>query len=299
MLAALGGGEVGGDDGLDPADFAVVARLVREICGIALGPNKRTMLEGRLRRRLRVLDLADFRSYVDLLEDPTRGRDELQDLIDCVTTNQTAFWREPQQLEFLLNEGVAQVAAATGAGTRHPLRAWSAACSSGEEPYCLAMILAERARDGSLPRGFSVLATDISHAMLARASRAVYPADAAEPLPPALHARYLMRARDRRLGVVRIAPEIREAVRFGRLNLIDPTFRVGEPFDHVLCRNVLIYFDAAEQARILGKLCRHLREGGLLCLGHADNTMGLRLPLRQLRQLRANTYVRLKGDDAA
>jgi hypothetical protein len=187
------------------------------------------MLEGRLRRRLRALDLADFRSYVDLLEDPARGQGELQDLIDCVTTNQTAFWREPQQLEFLLHEGVAQLAAATGAGTRRQLRAWSAACSSGEEPYCLAMILAERARDGSLPRGSSVLATDISHAMLARARRAVYPADAAEPLPPDLHARYLMRARDRRLGVVRIAPEIRAAVRFGRLNLIDSAFHVGEP----------------------------------------------------------------------
>ena len=95
MLAVVGD-DGGGGGGLDPADFAVVARLVRETCGIALGPNKRTMLEGRLRRRLRALDLADFRSYVDLLEDPARGQGELQDLIDCVTTNQTAFWREPQ-----------------------------------------------------------------------------------------------------------------------------------------------------------------------------------------------------------
>lgn len=298
MLAATAEGhdDDGGAGGLRPADFAVVARLVGEICGIALGPNKRTMLEGRLRRRLRALGLDGFGDYVALLEDPERGLDELQELIDCVTTNQTAFWREPQQLEYLLAEGVAQVAAATGGGTHRPLRAWSAACSSGEEPYCLAMLLAERQRGGALPRGFSVLATDISRAMLDRAKRAVYPADAAEPLPPALHARYVLRARDRRLGVVRIAPELRAAVRFGFLNLIDATFRVGEPFDLVLCRNVLIYFEPAMQARILGKLCRHLRGGGLLCLGHADNTMGLRLPLRQLR---ANTYVRLGEDGAA
>jgi chemotaxis protein methyltransferase CheR len=274
---------------LAPEELEWLARLIRTSCGIKLGPGKRSMLEGRLRRRLRALGLADFQAYLELLADPALQVRELPELIEAVTTNHTSFWREPKQFTYLAEEGLARLAG-LGAGTQAPLRAWSAACSTGEEPYTLAMVLAEAAREGPIPRGFAVLGTDIAPAALAHARRAVYREQDVAPLPPALRLRHLMRARDRSLGLVRVAPELRRAVELAPINLIERAWPVQGPFDLILCRNVLIYFELEDQRRVLSKLCERLRPGGILCLGHADNTMAVKLPIRAVR---ANIYERL------
>jgi chemotaxis protein methyltransferase CheR len=169
------------------------------------------------------------------------------------------------------------------------LRAWSAACSSGEEPYTLAMVLAEAAPE-LLQGHLRILATDISVTVLRKATQAIYRDSDVEAVPPAMRARWLMRARDRHLGLVRVVPELRRLVRFGQINLTDGTWHLGEPMDLILCRNVLIYFEPPMQRQILLQLCQHLRPGGILCLGHADTTSAVELPLRPLR---ANLYERL------
>jgi chemotaxis protein methyltransferase CheR len=269
---------------LGAQEFQRLASLVHANCGIALTSSKRMMLEGRLRRRLQANDLTTFAEYLQLLDDPDSRADELQPLIDAVTTNQTAFFREPVHFEYLAKEGITRLLASGGPGS---LRAWSAACSSGEEPYTLAMVLAEY-QPPLLEGGFSILATDISMTMLQTASRAIYPESDLEEIPHALRNRYFLHAPDR--GLVRIVPELRSRVRFGQINLTDRSYRVGGPFDLVFCRNVLIYFDTATQCQVLRQLCSHLREGGILCLGHADTTASVDLPLRLIR---ANIYERL------
>lgn len=266
---------------LEDEEFDWLAARIRQVCGIALGPSKRTMLEGRLRRRLRALELDSFAEYVDLLADPVYGQGELAELVDAVVTNQTAFFRERAHFDYLAEEGLARLAAA-GAGRQGPLQAWSAACSSGEEAWSLAMLLAEAA-PALLPRGFAVLGTDIARGVLEQARRAIYPESAAAPIPPDLRRRHLLRSRDRGLGLVRIAPELRERVRFEQRNLLDPHDHPPSTFDLVFCRNVLIYFRPEDQRRVLLGLCRHLRPGGILCLGHTDSIAGLTLPLRPLR----------------
>jgi chemotaxis protein methyltransferase CheR len=267
-------------------EFDWLAGVVRESCGIALTPGKRSMLEGRLRRRLRAHELDSFADYVSLLKNPEIRLGELQELVDAVTTNQTSFFREPAHFEYLAGEGLARLLPdAVG----RPLRAWSAACSSGEECYTLAMVLAEAAPE-RLAGGFSILGTDISVTMLRKASRAIYREADVQPVPKHLQARYLLRARDKDLSLVRIAPELRRLARFGQLNLTDRTYRLDHPQDLIFCRNVLIYFEPRLQHTILQQLCRHLRPGGILCLGHADTTSATQLPLRLLR---ANIYERL------
>lgn len=265
--------------------FERIAGLIATVCGIVLTPAKRTMLEGRLRRRLQANGLESFAAYVELLADPQRRAGELQALIDAVTTNHTAFWREPAHFEFLQAGGLAALLPEIA---DRPLRAWSAACSSGEEPYTLAMVLAE-ALPAVSGRGFTILATDISIAMLQKAARAVYREEEVAPLPERLKERHLLRERDGS-GLHRVRPELRRRVRLAQLNLTDRIWQLGGPQDLILCRNVLIYFGQSTREQILRRLCQHLRPGGILCLGHADHILGCTLPLRMLR---ANIYQRL------
>jgi chemotaxis protein methyltransferase CheR len=274
-------------DSLDPRAFAWLSDLVRKTCGIELPPGKRTLLEGRLRRRLRALELGRFSEYVDLLQDPMARQQELQALVDAVATNQTAFYREPRQFQYLLEGAAARLGIEDG--VPRPVRAWTAACSTGEEPYTLAMVLAEWGRRQP-SRGFDILATDISLTALDRARRAVYRLADLAPLPAHWLARYAMRSRDRKHALARIVPELRARVTFDHANLIDPRDLPDGIFDVIFCRNVLIYFDLEQRRRILLRLCARLRAGGMLCLGHADNLNNMRLPLRVLE---VNTYERL------
>jgi chemotaxis protein methyltransferase CheR len=280
--------DIVGDVNLASDQFAQFAELVDRVCGIHLPDGKRMMLEARLRRRLRALGLASFPEYLDLLDDPLRREAELPRLIEVVTTNKTAFFRERAHFDFLIEEGL-DLLAQTGAGQHRPLRAWSAACSTGEEPYTLAMVLAGVPKS-SLLRGVEIHASDISDAVLSAAQRGIYSLDVLSEIPEPHCSRWIMRPRDPTLKVVRIAPELRRLVQFHKINLMDSHYNLRGPMDLVFCRNVLIYFDGSRKLDVLRKLTRCLNPGGLLCLGHADNTMGMSLPLRMVRP---NIYARI------
>ncbi len=263
--------------------FAKLAAFVEGHAGIKMPVGKRSLVEGRLLRRLRTSGSASVEEYCEHVLSGNASADELTDLINALTTNKTDFFREPTHFDYvaghilpaLIEDGVNRV------------RCWSAAASTGMEAYTLAMVIADFAgRHGALD--FEILATDIDTNVLAEARRGIYPLASLEPVPPAMHSRYVVRARDPRRAEGRIVPDLRRRVAFAQLNLMDRHYPVGRPMDLILCRNVLIYFEKAVQAEVIGRLCENLKPGGHLILGHSESIMGLDLPLRPV----ANTVFR-------
>lgn len=267
--------------------FSRLSELIHEQCGITLSPAKKTMLEGRLFKRLRALGLPSYGAYCSYLQGPQGKAGELAHMIDAVTTNKTDFFRGPQHFEYLTARALPALVEQWGAGVRRPLNIWSAACSSGEEPYTIAVTLDHYSRTVR-PLTFMLLATDVSTRMLRTAQEAIYEEERIIPVPFELRGRYFMRSRDRKKKLVRVVPEIRAQVRFRRLNFMDEDYGLREPMDIIFCRNVLIYFDRPTQQSVLKHLCRHLVPGGYLFTGHAETISGMDLPLTAV----ANTISR-------
>jgi chemotaxis protein methyltransferase CheR len=267
--------EAMGEDTLGNRDFARLAALVYSEAGIRLGPEKRTMLEARLKRRLRALALDSYARYCDLLFSEEGRGDERIRFIDVVTTNKTDFFREAGHFDFLAQRALPEW---TARGMDRPMLLWSAGCSTGEEPYTLAMVLSEYAEAHPGFR-FRILATDISTAVLEKAEMSVYTIDSVGPVAPELRRKYLLRSRDRSSNHVRIAPELRRLVEFRRLNFMDADYGLEQKADAIFCRNVLIYFDRPTQERILRRLTDCLMPGGFLFVGHAETLHDMRLPL--------------------
>ena len=258
------------EDRLREKHFAAIARLVEAHTGIRLPPAKRVMLEGRLRKRVRALGLASLAEYGEAMFQEGRLNEEFGHVVDCVTTNKTDFFREPEHFVFLRDQAIPALLRLARHERR--LKFWSAAASNGAEAYTIAMVAAETL--GLDPRAFSVLGTDISSEVIAEARRAIYPAAFTEPVPPTMRARYLMTSRDPVRKQTRIIPELRRMVSFELLNLMDSNYAVERDFDAILCRNVLIYFTKATQEAVLRRLCAHLRMGGYLMLGHSESLAG-------------------------
>lgn len=273
---------------LNQEEFKFLKELIHSECGIKLVPGKKTMLEGRLRKRLRALGMDSFGAYCDYLSTPGGMQSERIHMIDVVTTNKTDFFREPDHFEYLLG-ALPQIAASGEAASRMKLRVWSAGCSTGEEPYTLAMVLSEFARTQPGFR-FSILATDIATTVLEAARKGIYSHDRVEPVPIGLRKKYLLKSKDKSKGLVRIVPELRAQVTFQRLNFMDSDYGIRQPIDIVFCRNVLIYFDRKTQERVLRKFCNHLVPGGYLFTGHSETLQNMKLPVSQVS---ASIYRRL------
>ncbi len=260
---------------LSSGDFARLARFIHEACGISMPATKKTMLEARLHKRLRALGMRSFADYCTFLFG-VGGLDEQAAMIDLATTNKTDFFREADHFAFLVQRVLPEWLRRTGGGGR--LTVWSAGCSTGEEPYTLAMVLNEFAGGGAR-FDYRVLATDISGRVLEKAQLAVYPEERAAPVPAGLKRKYLLRSRDRSEGLVRVVPELRARVRFRRLNLMANDFGIRERIDVIFCRNVIIYFDRPTQERLLHRFCDLLPGGGHLFMGHSETLSGLGIPL--------------------
>jgi chemotaxis protein methyltransferase CheR len=258
------------------ADFGRLRRLIYEQAGINLSPDKKTMLELRIKRRLRSLNLNSYAQYCDYLFARHGQKEEIVHLIDVVTTNKTDFFREAAHFDLLVQKAIPDVMAGNESGRQ--LLVWSAACSSGEEPYTLAMVLNEY---GQAHPGFRfrVLATDVSTTVLEKAKLGVYSYEVVRPVSPDLRRKYFMRSRDPDSKVLRVVPELRQLVEFRRLNFMDADFGLSERADIIFCRNVLIYFDRPTQEKILQKLTRHLAPRGYTFVGHAETLHDMDVPL--------------------
>lgn len=264
------------------ADFFRMSELIRALCGIRLPFAKKSMLEGRLRKRLRALGFESFSRYSDYLFSSQGVGAEQVHMIDAITTNKTDFFREPDHFEYLSQRVLPELVDRYGLGVRKKLRVWSAGCSSGEEPYTLAMVLSEFA-ERCPGFDFSVLATDISTVVLRKAKCGIYDHEKVEPVPLTLKRKYLLKSKDKRRELVRIAPELRASVCFQRLNLMEEECGITEPMGIVFCRNVIIYFDRPTQEKLVHRLSQHLITGGYLFMGHSESLHGMDLPLGQAK----------------
>lgn len=259
-------------------DFRRLSEFVQKKCGIKMPPTKRTMMEARLLRRLRALSMKSYTEYCDYVFSPQGGESEIPHLFDAISTNTTSFFREPHHFEYL----TATILPTWWREFSHgrELAAWSAGCSTGEEPYTLAMTLAEFQEQNSLFRWF-ILATDINTQVLERASKGIYPEERLNSIPQQYQKKYLLRSKDRTKKLIRIASSLREKVHFRRLNFME-RFGFREPMDLIFCRNVMIYFERQVQERLVRNFLEFLHPWGHLVIGHSESLAGFDLGLRQV-----------------
>ena len=260
---------------LSMRDFGRLSRFIYDTCGIKMPEVKATMLEARLQKRLRALNMNSFTQYCDFLFAPEGLEQELVHMLDVVTTNKTDFFREPDHFDYLVQKVLPEWLKKCD---NPRLSIWSAGCSTGEEPYTLAMVLTEF---GLRNPGFDfqILATDISTRVLEKAKTAIYAESQVEPIPLELKKKYLLRSKDRSSGMVRIVPELREKVHFRRLNFMDEDFGMRDHLDIIFCRNVIIYFDRPTQEKLLQRFHRQMKPGAFIFMGHSETLSGLNVPL--------------------
>lgn len=266
------------DSNTDLSDrlFQKFSDLVYQECGINLHEGKRALLQARLNKRLRATNFPNYESYFQYLTSE-RNNDELVQFLDCISTNLTYFFREIQHFE-ILSQLLPKLVAEKKKQRDFRLRIWSAGCSTGEEPYSLAMYVLPHLDE--LPDcDFRILATDISTRALAVAARGVYSREKTEKVPDALRKRYFLQSPQRNgAPEYEVAPVLKRIVSYRRLNLKDP-YPFKGPFDYIFCRNVMIYFDKATQENLVQKMAGYMSPGGYLFVGHSESLMGLRHPL--------------------
>ncbi|MDH2435425.1 protein-glutamate O-methyltransferase CheR [Pokkaliibacter sp. MBI-7] len=255
---------------LSNREFEQFRGLIYEIAGISMADSKKQLVAGRLNKRLRYFGIGSYTDYFKLL---MKDKNELQNAVDLLTTNETYFFREPKHFEFLAEKLRSELR--SGA---QPLRIWSAACSSGEEPYTLALLLAD-----TVPtRPWEILASDISTRILDKARKGLYPLLDAEGIPKDLLYRYGLKGTGCHDGFFTIDNALRKRVQFRQINLNNPLPDVGI-FDVIFLRNVMIYFDVETKRQVVQRLCTRLRPGGYFFVSHSESLHGISDELRAVR----------------
>ncbi|MEN8258943.1 MAG: protein-glutamate O-methyltransferase CheR [Thermodesulfobacteriota bacterium] len=262
---------------LSPRNFLKVATFVQDNYGIKMPPSKKTMLTCRLQKRMRQVGIASLDNYIDFVFSPQGRGAELVHMVDALTTNKTDFFREANHFETLTGRIIPLLLGNKEGQEDQSIRIWSAACSSGEEPYTLAMTLREHSdRHRRLP--FSILASDISTKVLKKAGRAIYDEGRIGDVPLSLRKKYLLKSKGHSRSLVQFKPLIREAVTFRRINLMDDAFGIREKMDIIFCRNVLIYFSKEDQLSLMHRFAKQLAPGGFLFIGHSESLSGMDVP---------------------
>ena len=249
---------------LGDAEFDFIRHVINENAGIVLGPNKRQLVQGRLARRLRELGLPSYEAYCDHVREA--GPEELVGLINALTTNVTAFFRENHHFEALTSYMLPEAMDRNASARR--LRIWSAGCSTGEEPYCLAMVAAEVL--GTARWDLKILATDIDSEVIATAQAGIYSLDRVESVPEVRRKRWFRRGSGAYEGSACVRSEISQLISFRTLNLLHEWPMRG-PFDVIFCRNVMIYFDQPTRERLVRRFAQMLAPNGYLCIGHSES----------------------------
>lgn len=270
-------------DELSDKDFRRLSDFIYKQCGIKIPHSKRAVLSTRLQKRLRVIGMKTFAEYIDWLLNAHELGGELLGLLDLFKTQKTDFFRDSSHFEYLAQAALPDLIKNLGAGVRRELMVWSVGCSSGEEPYTLAIVLKEFS--GHYPGinlKTSVLATDVSAQILETATNAIYDMEKVESMSIGLKQKYLLKSKDRLRRQVRVCPEVRAMVKFRRLNFIDSDFSLREKVDVIFCRDVIVYFDRPTQEVLVSKLCQYLHPGGFLFVGQSETLHDLNVPLSQV-----------------
>jgi chemotaxis protein methyltransferase CheR len=265
-------------------EFKLFRTLIHERTGIWLRDGKQVMLASRLSRRLRHHGLADFAAYYEYVQKNLGNEEEIRQLINCVTTNKTSFFRERHHFDYLANTIVPDLRAAASHGAPRSIRIWCAASSTGEEPYTIAITLMEALRSALASWKIEVVASDIDTAVLATATRGIYSADSLDSVAVPLRKKYFLRGKDEMQGQVKVKPEVARLVQFQRINLMDAQWPLEGRFDGIFFRNALIYFNQATQDVFLRKMARFLKPRGYLFLGNSEHIPWLHEILEPLNQ---------------
>lgn len=251
--------------GLNQKQFKNISQIVYQYSGINLKKGKETLVRARLMKRVRALNLDNIDSYMNYIESD-KGTDELSEMIDVMTTNKTSFFREAAHFNFLCEEVLPKI-------KDSKLRFWSAACSSGEEPFSLAITLRENISNVD-PKECLILATDISQKMLQKAWQGVYSRDTISGLSDGLVRKYFNKTTDGHNELFQIKTNVRKLIRFGWLNLMESWPMTG-PFNVIFCRNAMIYFDRPTQETLVNRFWELLAPGGYLFVGHSEGLSGV------------------------
>jgi len=270
-------------------EFRLLRELVQEHTGIWLQDGKRTMLAARLAKPVRRLGLRGFQSYYALLRESAEDSPEFVEFVNAITTNKTSFFRERHHFDYLAQKIVPEIKAASLRGGRKQIRVWSAACSTGEEVYSIAMTLLDAVEEAGW--WLEVVGSDIDTGVLETAQRAIYPAECLESIDELQRQRYFLQGKDSRAGQVKLKPEVTRMVELRRVNLMDERWAVDGPFDVIFFRNALIYFQQDVQERFLRRMAGMLRPGGYLFIGNSEQIPWMHDALEPLSQ----TMYRLRG----
>ena len=259
-------------------DFNILAKFIHSKLGIQMPMSKKNMIESRLKKRLYRLKLDSYSKYCDFLFSKKGIEQELHYFIDVVTTNKTDFFREPYHFTFIVKEAIPELIKSWGGPDKKKLKVWSSACSRGDEPYTISMVLSDLS-EKHLGLDYSIVATDLSKNIIDIAVRGVYDESIIEPVPYEMRKKYLLQSKDKKKKIVRICPDLRNKIHFRQLNLISRNFGFSHKMDMIFCRNVIIYFDKKTTDDLLLRLCNQLNKGGFLFMGHSEILDVRSLPL--------------------
>ncbi|MFA5519335.1 MAG: protein-glutamate O-methyltransferase [Spirochaetota bacterium] len=255
------------------AEFDLFSNLIYSQLGIKMPPSKKLMLTSRLNKRVKALGYRSYKDYYDFIMNEKGTSFEFNRMIEAVTTNKTDFFRESAHFDILVRQVLPELTAGERFKRTGEIKAWSAGCSTGEEPYTIAMVLSEYFPGRK--KGFNTLATDISIKVLKAGMDAIYKEEAIKPLSLEMRKKYLLRGTGENAGLYRIVPELRKKVYFKQLNLMDDVFKIDRDFDFIFCRNVIIYFDKSTQVKLFEKIYNHLNPGGYLFIGSSETLHGV------------------------
>ncbi len=265
---------------LSDKDFEAFSQFIYSQFGIKMPPVKRIMLQGRLLKRIRELNMNTYTEYKEYLFSKEGQKEEIYNFLNVVTTNKTDFFREPVHFDFLKHTVLPDYVAS---GKRESFKIWSAGCSSGEELYTIAITLNEF-RSEHAGFNFSMLGTDISQNVLSKAAKGIYPLNKVDIVPIDLKKKYLLKSKDKINPTVKVRPELQQHLSLKYLNLMDSGYSsINEKFDVIFCRNVLIYFDRQTQESVINKLSYHLKPGGYFFIGHSESLTGMNVPLEHIK----------------
>lgn len=260
------------------SDFNSVRKRLYEVSGIKLADSKDSMVYSRLARRLRLLNISSFKDYLSFL---SVNESELEAFVNALTTNLTSFYRESYHFDILANYL---------SKNQRPLKIWCAASSTGEEPYSIAMTVAESFARFDAP--VKIIASDIDSQVLQKAQQGIYPIKMLDSIPDARRKQFFHRGKGRQEGKVRVVPELRQMVTFRKINLMDAHWDVDKDLDIIFCRNVMIYFDKPTQGKIVEKMVGKMNKDGLYFAGHSENFSHLSSSLKPMGK---TVYQPVKG----
>ncbi len=261
-------------------DFNRLSEFVFEQSGIKMPPVKKVMLQSRLQKRLRELNITSFKEYADYVFSDEGQKNEIIHMLDVVSTNKTDFFREPVHFDYLNSQVLPEFISQNQ--LNYNLKVWSAGCSSGEEPYTIAITLNEF-KNNNPKFDYSIIGTDISSVILQNAAAAVYKEERIENIPLELKRKYFLKSKDRVKKTVRVIKDLRKKTTYHRLNFMSDVYNMPDIYDVIFCRNVLIYFNRETQEQVINKLCYKLKSGGYLFIGHSESILGMNLPLEQIK----------------